>query len=320
MTLGAMTYDIKIGSRTLKGISSVVIDNSTEALSATATIELPGYIANKPFLPERFIKRGDTVSISLGYNGDNRQEFKGFVRSISTNIPVRIECEDEIFRFRKAVKSEVFIKKSVSDILTSVCQQIGVPLNSKVGALKYDKFVINEATGYEVLQKIQEQFRIMIFMYNGNLNANYVHMERKGVEYADLSRNVKAANLMYVNAADVKVRVTIRGVAADNKVTKEVAVGQKGGEVVNLPERLNVVDESALENIAKEELKRLSYTGFRGDLTLWGRPYVGMAWVLSVRDPDYPERDGYFFVKATRISFDKHGGFGRKLTLAEKIA
>jgi phage protein D len=318
MTLGAMTYDIKIGSRTLKGVTAVSISNSVESLSAIATIELPGYIANKPFLVENYIKRGDKVTISLGYKGENKQEFTGFVRAISTNIPVRIECEDEIFAFRKEVKSEVFLKKSVTDILKSVAGQIGYPLVSKVDALKYDKFVINQATGYEVLQKIQEQFRIMIYMYDGKLWANYFFMERNGVEYIELSKNVKAANLQYVSETDVKVRVNIKGVGADNKSTKQITVGEKGGEVVNLPDRLNVTDEKALENIAKEELKRLSYTGYRGDVTLWGRPFVGLAWVVNVRDPDYAGRDGFYFVKAVKVSFNIQG-YERNLTLAERL-
>ncbi len=319
MTLGQLAYYIKIGTRTLKGVSKVEINGSVEALSSVATIELPAYINNKPFMVEDFVKRGMPVSIQLGYNNDLFTEFKGFVRGISVNTPCLIECEDEIFAFRKEVKSEVFLKKSVSDILKSVASQIGYPVKSYVDALKYDKFVINEATGYEVLQKIQEQFRIMIYMYNGTLYANYFYMERNGYAALDFAKNIKASNLKFVREDDVKVRVNIRGVGADNKATKQISVGQKGGEVVNLPERLNVTDEKALENIAKEELKRLSYTGFRGDVTIWGKPFVGVAWVVAVNDSDYPDHDGNYFVKGAKVRFSK-SGFERVLTLAERIA
>lgn len=320
MTLGEMTYEIKIGQRTLKGISKVLIESSVESLSDIASIELPAYINNQAYDIEDKVKRGMAVEIKLGYNGKNNTEFKGFVRSISVNTPCVIECEDEIFSFRKAVRSEVFIKKSVSDILKAIGSQVGVPVVSKVNDLVYDKFVIQDATGYEVLQKIQEQFRIMIYMYEGKLYANYMFMERNGVEYLNFQKNVKASSLKFVREEDTKVRVNIRGVGADNKATKLVQVGQSGGEVVNLPERLNVTDEKALQNIANEELKRLSYTGFRGSLTTWGAVKIGAAWVVNVKDEDYPGRDGFYFVKGMKVIFGKDTGFERELNLAERLS
>jgi hypothetical protein len=319
MTIGAMTYMIKIGQLTLKGVSKVNIVTSVESLSDTATIELPAYINNKAYDIESKVKRGMAVEIWLGYDGKNTLEFKGFVRTISVNTPCIIECEDEIFMFRKEVKSEVFIKKSVTDILKSVASQIGYPVVSKVDALIYDKMVINKATGYEVLQKIQDQFRILIYMYNGKLYANYMFLERNGVEYLSFQKNIKAANLTFVSKEDVKVIVNIKGIGADNKATKQISVGDKGGEVVNLPDRLNVTDEVALNNIAREEQKRRSYTGFRGDVTIWGKPYVAEAWVVSVKDEDYPGHDGFYFVKGTTVNFSI-SGFERKLTLAERLA
>lgn len=319
MTLGAMTYVIQIDQRTLKGVSKVEIFSSVESLSDTARIEIPAYINNKPYNIEAVVKRGMAVTISLGYNGQNKQEFKGFVRSVSVNSPCVIECEDEIYKFRKEVKSEVFVKKSVTDILKSIAGQIGYPVESKVDALVYDKMVINQATGYEVLQKIQEQFRILIYMWNGKLYANYMAMERNGVEYLNFQKNVKASNLTFVRAEDVKVKVNIKGVGADNKATKQISVGEPGGEVINLPDRLNMTSETALQNIANEEKRRVSYTGFRGDVTIWGRPYVASAWVVNVKDDDYPDHDGFYFVKGANISFSIQG-FERKLTLAERLA
>lgn len=318
MTLGYLSYNIKLGTKTLKGLTSVTIDSSIESLSDVATIELPAYINNKPYDIESVVKRGMAVEISLGYNDDNKAVFKGFVRSISVNTPCIIECEDEMFKFRKEVKSEVFVKKSVTDILKSVASQIGYTVVSKVDALVYDKMVINQATGYEVLQRIQEQFRIVMYMYDSKLYANYMYMERHGVEYLNFQKNIKASNLKFVRETDTKVKVNIRGIGADNKATKTVTVGESGGEVINLPERLNVTNETALQNIAREELKRISYTGFRGDVTIWGKPFVGAAWVVSVKDEDYPDHDGFYFVKGVKTSFSKNG-FERQLTLSERI-
>lgn len=295
------------------------IASSVEALSDTATIELPAYINNQAYDIESQVKRGMPCEIYLGYENNNQLEFNGFVRAISVNTPCVIELEDEMFAFRKKVKSEVFIKKSVTDIIKSIATQIGYPVESKVDDLKYDKFVVNEATGYEVLQKIQEQFRIAIYMHRGKLYANYLFLERNGTEFIDFAKNVKASSLNFVREEDVKVRVNIKGISSDNKSTREVWVGDNGGEVINLPDRLNVTDEKVLELIAREELKRVSYTGFRGEVTLWGKPYIGAAWVVNVNDSDYKNHDGFYFVKAVKVHCSSKG-FERKINLAERLS
>lgn len=320
MTLGAMTYQIKIGTLTMKGVTAVRINSSVESLADTATIELPAYVGNEPYDIEAKIKRGMKVTIDLGYQDRNKREFTGYVRSISVNTPCLIECEDDMFLFRKEVKSEVFVKKSVSDILRSICTQLGFKLTSFVDDLKYDKFVIRDATGYEVLTKIQEQFRIALYIWDGELWATYQSQNRNGTAAVDYSKNIKASELKYVREVDVKVRVQIRGVGADNKATKTITAGEAGGEVLNLPDRLNVTDEQALLSIAKEELRLRSYTGYRGSLTCWGRPYVGRGFVLNVIDNDYRDRNGYYYVKSTEVNFSKSTGYERKIDLAERLA
>lgn len=319
MATFALTYNIHIGLNRLKGLSKVEIRSSVDTLSDTATITLPAYINNVTYDIERRVKRGMKVKFDLGYDGENVTEFVGYVRSISVNSPVVIECEDEMFLFRKAVKSEVFVNASVTEILESVASQLSFGLDSSVSDLKYDKFVIQSATGYEVLMKIKDQFNISLYIRDGKLFAGYRYLERFGNVTVDFEQNVKASNLQYVSAEDVKVQVQLKGVGKDNKSTRQIEVGERGGEVIKLPPRLNITDEAALERIAKDELKRLSYSGFRGDVTTFGRPYSERGYVAKVIDPDYPDRVGNYFVKGVTVSFSQNG-YERKLELGERLS
>lgn len=320
-----MTFKILFGTTQfavsqLKGITKVKINSSVDSLADTATIEFPATIENVPYDVTKKLKRGFVVRIELGYNGQNNLEFLGYVRSISANNPCVIECEDGMYLFRKEIKGKVFLKSTVATILQYVCSQIGVfTLKENLGGLKYDKFVIqNGATGFEVLQKIKEQYGISIYVKDGNLVANLKYIERNGTVNYDFRRSVKESNLKWVEEQDVKVEVRVRGVGADNKQTETVSVGSKGGEVRKLPNKINVTDKATLEKVAREELKRLTYKGFRGDLTTWGIPFCDIGYSARIIDADYPDHEGTYFVKAVETGFSKNG-FERKITLGEKL-
>jgi hypothetical protein len=202
--------------------------------------------------------------------------------------------------------------------LQSICSQLSFELDSEVDDLKYDKFVIQAATGYEVLTKIKDQFNISLYIRDGRLFAGYRYLERFGNVTIDYAKNVKADNLKFVSSEDVKVQVRIQGVGKDNKSTRGIEVGERGGEVIKLPPRLNVTDEAALELIAQAELRRLSYSGFRGDITTFGRPYSQRGYMAKVIDPDYPDRTGNYFVKAVTVGFSRNG-YERKVELGERL-
>lgn len=320
-----MTYKVYFGNMLfavsqLKAITRIKINTSVESLADTATIELPATIENVPYDITKKLKRGYVVRIELGYNNQNNLEFLGYVRSISANNPCVIECEDGMFLFRKEIKGKIFVKSTVAVILQYVCSQIGVyKLKENLGGLKYDKFVIqNGATGFEVLQKLKESYGISIYVKGGDLVANLKYIERNGSVSFDFRRNVKESNLEWVEEQDVKVEVRVRGVGADNKQTETVSVGSKGGEVKKLPNKINVTDKATLDKIAREELKRLTYKGFRGDLTTWGIPFCDIGYSARIIDADYPDHEGTYFVKAVETEFSKKG-FERKITLGEKL-
>lgn len=321
MATGVMAYRITFGDLRLKGLSSVTINSSVEILADTATITLPSMIHGLPYDLEAKIKRGSKVRIDLGYNDYFVKEFEGFVRSISLNNPSKIECEDQMYLFRKEIKPTVFVKKNVNDILTYVCGQIGgfsYKSNPELSGMIYDKFTVQSATGYEVLQSLKEQFLINIYIEKNVLRAGLKYTERLGTVTLDFTKNIQAESLDFLQSTDVKVQVKIKGQGKDNKVSADVQVGTAGGVVRQLPNRLNITDRATLEKIAKEELKRLSYSGYRGDLTTWGVPFVQRGYNAKIIDKDYPAREGVYFVKSVNTDFSI-AGFRRKIELGERL-
>lgn len=319
-----MCHKITIAGSEVHGITKVDVQKADESLSGVAFLEFPAYNQNTPFDAGKKWKRGDEVVINLGYNNQYQEEFKGFVRSISVNNPCVIACEDGMYKFRKKIESKEFKKASVDVILNYVCNQIGgmkLEAGEGLSGLKYDKFIIRpNVTGYDVLKKIQEQWKIKINAIGlDTLVANLAYVERTGKVTYDFAENVKSANLDFVVEEDVKAQVIVRGIGKDNKVTKDIEVGEKGGEVVKLPDQMNVTDEGVLKKMAEQKLTQLRYTGYRGDLTGWGLPFCDVGYTATVKDPDFIGRDGGYYVKAINVRFSKETGYERKVSLGAKL-
>jgi hypothetical protein len=314
-----MCQRITINGQILKGVTEVETESTVESLSDTARIVLPFKIYGVPFDLEKRFKRGDSVKIELGYDDKYQVEFDGFIRSLSTNNPCVIECEDWMYKMRKEVKSKAFANVSVNTILGYICNELGFVLNSTVADLKYDKFIIRNATGYEVLEKIRQQFGISIYAKPNTIVANLKYVEKTGSVSFDMAKNVKAANLQYLRETDVKVQVKVKGVKKDNTATKEIVVGTAGGEVVTMPDQRNITDITSLEAKAKEYLKTLNYEGYRGELTSFGKPFCDLGYSAKIRDPDFPERTGAYYVKGVKVRFSSTSGYERAIQLGLKL-
>ena len=81
-----MIYSVKVGEHTLGMLDKVDIHRSVELLADTATITLPASEYNKRLSIEQELKRGDKVSIALGYEETGLvDEFVGYLQRISTD-------------------------------------------------------------------------------------------------------------------------------------------------------------------------------------------------------------------------------------------
>ena len=93
-------------------VESIRIENSTEKFTDTAKIVLPREFKQAVKNGDRFsiadkklldvIKIGDSITIEAGYNGEYHTEFVGYITKIGAEAPIEIECEDEMYKLKKA--------------------------------------------------------------------------------------------------------------------------------------------------------------------------------------------------------------------------
>ena len=304
-TLG---YDIRLGDFRLGMLDKVEIHRSVELLADTATIVLPGAEYNKALEVESLIKRGDPVSIIIGYEETGlREEFRGWIQRISTDDgSITIECEDDLYKFRKSIPNEELKQVTLETLLKKVISGIGESFRLDCTySWTYEKFVINTATGYDVLKKVQEESGADIYLADDTL---HVHAPAETVGddvYYDFAQNVEECDLTYRTAEDRKVQVVVKATMPDGTV-KEIETGSTGGDKVEI--RCATSDEASMRQRGQTEVKRLSFDGYEGNITTWLIPYCKPGDTAELRDEDYPEKDGRYFVQAVTTQFSRDGG------------
>ena len=314
-----MSWNIRIGGFRLRMVEKVSIKRSVELLSDTATITLPGTVFNKAINIEDKIKVGDAVEIELGYNDDLKPEFKGYLKAIKTDGgSLTLELEDDIYLFRKSVKDEEMKDASVKNILANICSQVGGFSVSCDYDFTYDKFVINNATGYDVLKKIQDEASPNIYLKDKVLHVHPQYAEISGEARFDFSKNIErdGTDLKYKSEDERKLLVVVEG-TDETGATVSVEKGTTGGDKMTL-KLPGVSSRSSLEQKAQSVLEQKVYTGYEGSFQSWLVPYVDAGYKVAITDPDYEIKNGTYYVISVETTFSKDGGV-RKITLGKRL-
>lgn len=314
-----LDFEVKIGEFYLGMVDSITIHKSVELLADTCEIVLPAVRLNKALEIEEQIKRGDEVSVSIGYKEVGiKEEFKGYLQRISTDGgSIKLFCEDDLFQFRKDLPNEELKKISLSDLLSKVVKGIGK--NYKIDCSYtwvYDKFVIRDATGYDVLKKVQEECGADIYLKDGVL---HIHPPGEVVgkeRFYDFAVNIEEAELSFKRAEDKKVKVVVKAIMPDGKV-KEIEVGSTGGEKVEV--KCHASDTASMKARGEAEVKRRTFDGYDGSITTWLIPECNPGDTASIHDGDYTYKDGTYFVRSVTTDFSEGGG-KRKVELGYRLS
>ena len=312
-----MWHDITVGNWRLGMLESVEIHRSVELLADTAVIRLPGSEYNAALDVESRIRRGDRVTVRLGYwETEIMTEFEGWVQRVGTdNGAITLECEDDLFRMRVALRDRQLEKVSLKDLLNGVLSEIGGYTLDCSYDWTYDRFVINTATGYDVLAKVQEESGADIYLDGTVL---HVHppgqMTGREVIY-DFAQNVQSCDLQYRRSDERRVRVVVKALMPDGTV-RESEYGPAGGDKVEV--RCAAPDDASMRSRGESEIRRLSFDGYDGSITGWLVPYVRPGDSVVLHDRDYEYKNGKYFVQAVTTTFGSSGGT-RKIELGFRL-
>lgn len=317
-----LTHEISIGSHTLNGVESVVVQSSADLLSDQCTITLPSTVLNKPFELEGLFRRGDPVTVKLGYDEANRVEFSGYLKTIGQGDPAKLECEDAAYLLRRPVPDKVWKKTDAGAILKWTIAEVNKSLSGEqqltvvtdIAGLQFDSFSTVRANGYEVLEKLKSESGVTIYCRGNEVHMHLAYTEKRGEVTYSFQKNIRAStDLTYVVGADQQLSLVVVG-RKNGKKKNEVTVGDKGGDKRTIL-RPNVSNKATLERIGKQELDRLKHrAAYKGAVKSYLVPVCEVGYTVVISDTDYPAREGRYYASSVKTEFGKGGGI-RTVTL-----
>lgn len=313
-----MSWEIYIGKYRLGLLDSVKIHRSVDLLADTAEIKLPATVLNKALDIERYIGRGDTVRIRLGYDGMLQEEFSGYLQAVSVSGGnITLNCEDGLYLFRKPAGDKELKDISLKSLMEHIIRETGVAVSLQCNYdFRYEKFVISRATGYDILKKVQEETKANVYMKGSVLHIHPAYEEVFGKVRYDFSQNIEKDNLVYKRADERKFEVEVEGLTKGGESIK-VRVGTTGGDKRSV-KIYGVTDAALLKKRGEEELKYLVYDGYEGDFTTWLLPFCDAGYSAEIRDKEYAHKNGIYYVTAVTTEFGEGGGI-RKIQVGRKL-
>ncbi len=301
-----LSANCKIGNFKFKAIAGCEIESSWDQLTDSATITLPRRLSwkgkNIILGKDPVLKKGDSVEINLGYNDQNDKVFSGYVTAVSATIPAEIKCQDAMWLLKSSTITKTYksvtLKQLLQDLLLNRIPFEAPDVN--LGPLR-----INKATPAQVLEKLRSMYLIKSFFRDGTLYSGLAYWPSLSKTHKlRFDTHIVESNLEYVKKEDVKIKLKIIVVNKQNE-KKEYEFGDAEGEQRTL--HLYDIKEDQVQHIGAEEIERLRYDGYRGDITTFGKPFVQHGDVVDLFDPFFPDRSGSYLVKKVNPSYGMDG-------------
>lgn len=319
-----LSSEIAIAGKRFTRVNEVEIESSAKVLEDTARIVLPttarlerqGEFITEVETAKQF-KVGDPVVIRLGYDGNLRTEFTGYVSKIMPGTPLEIECVDSVWLLRRKNLTKSWKSTTLKEVLSFVLDGTPFTIKGEVPGISFTKYYLKNVTAASALQKIKDTYGLTLFIKNGTeLHVGLTsYTDNVTVKYG-FGQNVIENDLEWVNEEDTRIKIKAVHVRKDNtKIEKEF--GDADGELRTFY-FYNVEAGADLETLAKTEAAKHKYTGYKGGLKTFLIPNVEVGNVAQLIDPDYAEREGSYLVDQVVTTYGTNGA-RRKIELGLKI-
>lgn len=298
-------------------ITACEIVRDSEALTTTCKLTLPRKVKWKGETSNP-IKRGDKISVWLGYDDNLQLAFTGYVLRKGFKVPIEIFCEDEMFM----LKQTPCVKKSYKNVdIHTLLKEQGLPYDIKVlGEQNIGQYRVNFENVAELLAHLKENnirtfFRLedgKPVLYCGVL---FDHGNEMRQVFATGVNIISDSSLDEQKAEDVKIKLKVVSLQPDNKKKVKVEVGDPDGE----KRTLHCYGKTEAEATAwgEQELERLKRDGLTGSFQTFGHVLLDVLDVIGIKIDG--ERKGKYQVHKNTITYGS-SGFRQDIALGARAA
>jgi hypothetical protein len=286
---------------------------------------------NKPL--QETIKAGNFVRVWMRYAEENEDygikslEFVGYVRNINPQVPIIIECEDEMYKLKRTeVAPKTFLGGTVQDVLVYMFgnKYILNVVNSSLGGA----FAItrDENTPAKVLKKIEEVYGLKSNFRYTERNGKLEQELRVGTQYQaeqtlpivkyKLNRNVIENSLSFTSADDKQIKVKVTSRQPDGKVLTSRFMGDGEGDSKEL--QIPGLSQEQIEAYAKRLYQESKVDSFEGSMTTFGLPRIEPGQLAEVDTVDFELVKTTNYADEVVTTFGT-GGWRREVTLGPQL-
>ncbi|UGU15217.1 hypothetical protein LS482_16210 [Sinomicrobium kalidii] len=289
----------------IRKTNSVQVESSWMLLTDRAEIVLPRNIKffDRNNIREVF-RRGDPVEIQLGYDGELHTEFTGYITEVSADIPIRLKCEDEMWKIKQLQVNYSAKNVTLKTLLEAIVPGYEITaVDASLGTVRFSK-----VTAGQVLEKLQQDWKLYTYIQPGTKQvvSGEIYADNTDHETVrfNLERNAESSDLQYLRAEDM--RVFIKGFAIDKGRRIEYEFGDKDAQVT-IDWQFSVQALKELKEAVQRFYQANKKDGFDGSFTAFGKPRVEHGWKVHLTSLLYPDRDGTYYVESVTKEFGRNG-------------
>jgi len=308
ITIGTLEIrgGINDASKIKRGVKEIV-DTALLKIPAVGRINKNGTLPLTSIETSKLWTEGDKVTIQLGYNGDLRTEFKGFVRRVTASVPVEIQCEGYAWQLRRVRLLKSYKSVTLKAFLKDLIAGTDITLSPYIPDMVLSNLTINHANALKTLEYLKEKIHLAVYF---QFDVLYVGLEEgvpgNLVKFRLGWNCVRDDNLKYRLAADTQVLVRLVAGKGSGKKQTIAEAGDAGGSLYQ-ENTANIIDTATLQKIANDILQRQKYTGYEGYISGLLQPFCQPCDTAGIIDKMYDVMGGNCFVEATEVDFTMHG-------------
>jgi len=316
------SFKIKIGDVTFESKKSNEVISINIRLDISVLADSCSIILRRIPKTEKF-KKGDEISISLGYNDKLENVFVGKINDINFNI-----TEVKIFGLNYASNlinlrvDQAYENQSAGSIVSDLAKKANVKIGEISDGINFSFYFINSAKNvYEHIHEIAEKCGFDVYIIGSKLY--FRKYEKNTVHNVEYGKNLINAEFFEKKqkATCVKVRgespSSFKGSSTSHWLTKKDVEGVSGEGNFLLISDPSVKDKDTAEKIAKAKLDEI-LTSFSQTITILGNSKIKLDDTVKVKNMSNEKLNGEFKVMGIEHLFNKTDGFITTIECAVK--
>lgn len=306
---------IDVGQYTFPYAQSVEVTSSWEDLTDVANIVTPRKLrlqGQDIVQGESLFRRGDAVSIRLGYDGVYDDVFSGYLAGITPGVPLRFRCEDAMWKLKQTNFTLSYKAPTLRQILTDISPIPFEAIDAQIGPTRYTNL-----SAARILEELRKTYGLQSWVRDGKLYSGLAYRPDMAARHTfQFEVNIIDDNLEYMREDDVAFRIKAVSMMPDNSKV-ELELGDPEGETRTLI--FIGLSKAELQAAAEREMDRLRYEGYKGSFSTFGQPKVNHGDYVTIVDQRYGDRNGTYLVKRVTTTGGT-GGYRQEIELDIKTS